>query len=143
MSQLAKQGDMVQVHYTGRLNDGTVFDSSEQRDPLQFELGARQMIPGFEKAVFGMAVGDKKTVEIPAGEAYGESSPEMIIHFPRTEVPQDMSPFPGMELMLTTQQGQQVPAKVIEVTDEEIVLDANHPLAGKDLIFDITLVQIS
>ena len=138
----AKQGDNVKVHYTGRLKDGTQFDSSAGRAPLGFTVGAGQMIKGFDAAVNGMALGDKKTVEIPAAEAYGEVNPEMIIDVPRTNLPPDLNPEVGQQLGMTTPQGQQVPVKVKEVHDDKVVIDANHDLAGKDLIFDIELVEI-
>ncbi len=138
----ANKGDKVRVHYTGRLKDGTQFDSSAGREPLEFEVGAGMMIKGFDAAVNGMAVGQKVTVEIPAAEAYGESNPEMIIDVPRTNLPPDLNPQVGQQLGMSTPQGQQVPVKVKEVHDDKIVIDANHDLAGKDLIFDIELVEI-
>ena len=139
----AKQGDNVKVHYTGRLKDGTQFDSSAGREPLGFTVGAGQMIKGFDAAVNGMAVGDKKTVEIPAAEAYGEVNPQMIVDIPRTNLPPDLNPTVGQQLGMTTPEGQQVPVKVKEVHDDKIVIDANHELAGKELIFDIELVEIA
>ncbi len=138
----ANKGDKVRVHYTGRLKDGTQFDSSAGREPLEFEVGAGMMIKGFDAAVNGMAVGQKVTVEIPAAEAYGESNPEMIIDVPRTNLPPDLNPQVGQQLGMSTPQGQQVPVKVKEVHDDKIVIDANHDLAGKDLVFDIELVEI-
>ena len=139
----AKQGDNVKVHYTGQLKDGTQFDSSAGREPLGFTVGAGQMIKGFDAAVNGMAVGDKKTVEIPAAEAYGEVNPQMIVDIPRTNLPPDLNPTVGQQLGMTTPEGQQVPVKVKEVHDDKIVIDANHELAGKELIFDIELVEIA
>ena len=141
MSQ-AKQGDTVKVHYTGKLQDGNVFDSSVNREPLQFTLGAGNMIPGFEQAVQGMNVGDKKTAEIPSEQAYGEKREDMIISVPRENVPGDIQPEVGQQLAIQQQEGQQVPVTVTEVTEEKVVLDANHPLAGKDLVFEIELVEI-
>ena len=138
----ANKGDKVRVHYTGRLKDGTQFDSSAGREPLEFEVGAGMMIKGFDAAVNGMAVGQKVTVEIPAAEAYGESNPEMIIDVPRTNLPPDLNPQVGQQLGMSPPQGQQVPVKVKEVHDDKIVIDANHDLAGKDLVFDIELVEI-
>ena len=138
----AKKGDKVSVHYTGRLKDGTQFDSSVGRAPLDFEVGAGMMIKGFDAAVNGMAVGQKVTVEIAAAEAYGEANPQMIMDVPRTNLPPDLNPTVGQQLGMTTPQGQQVPVKVKEVHDDKIVIDANHDLAGKDLIFDIELVAI-
>ena len=138
----AQKGDRVSVHYTGRLQDGKVFDTSRGREPLEFEVGAGMMIAGFDKAVNGMAVGEQKTVEIPSNEAYGERREEMVIDVPRQQVPAGITPEVGQQLALNNG-GQQVPVVVAEVTDEKVVLDANHPLAGKDLIFDIELVEIS
>lgn len=136
-----QNGDRVRVHYTGRLKDGKVFDSSRGREPLEFEVGAGMMIAGFDKAVQGMVVGDQKTVEIPSGEAYGERREEMVIDVPRQQVPAHITPEVGQQLALNNG-GQQVPVVIKEVTDEKIVLDANHPLAGQDLIFDIELVDV-
>ena len=138
----AKKGDKVKVHYTGRLKDGTQFDSSAGRAPLEFEVGAGMMIKGFDAAVDGMELGAKVTVEIPAAEAYGEANPQLIIDVPRTNLPPDMNPQVGQQLGMTQPNGQQVPVKVKEVHDDKIVIDANHDLAGKDLIFDIELVEI-
>lgn len=140
---VAKKRDKVSVHYTGRLHDGSVFDSSAGREPLGFEVGAGQMIQGFDKAVVGMAIGDKKTVEIPAAEAYGEANPQLIIDVPRTNLPPDLNPQVGEQLAMSQPNGQQVPVKVKEVHDDKIVIDANHDLAGKDLIFDIEMVSIN
>lgn len=142
MSQ-AKQGDTVKVHYTGKLQDGNVFDSSVNREPLEFTLGAGNMIPGFEQAVQGMNIGDKKTAEIPSEQAYGEKREDMIISVPRENVPGDIEPEVGQQLAIQQQGGQQVPVTVTEVTEEKVVLDANHPLAGKDLVFEIELVEIA
>jgi peptidylprolyl isomerase len=139
----AKAGDNVKVHYTGRLTDGTVFDSSEGREPLAFEVGAGMMIKGFDAAVDGMAVGDKVTAEIVAAEAYGESNPEMIMDVPREKLPADLKPEVGQQLGMTQPNGQQVPVKITEVHEDKVVLDANHELAGKDLVFDIELVEIA
>ncbi len=139
----AKKGDAVQVHYTGKLEDGSVFDSSQSREPLGFTLGDGNMIKGFDSAVYGMAIGDKKTVTIPAAEAYGERKEEMMIDVPRTQVPPDITPEVGLDLVLQGGNGQPMPVTVIHVDEEKITLDANHQLAGKDLIFDIELVKIS
>lgn len=138
----AKKGDKVKVHYTGRLKDGTQFDSSAGRAPLEFEVGAGMMIKGFDAAVDGMAVGEKVTAEIPAAEAYGPVNPELMLDVPRTNLPPDLNPQVGQQLGMTQPNGQQVPVKVKEVHDDKVVIDANHDLAGKDLIFDIELVEI-
>jgi peptidylprolyl isomerase len=140
--QQAKEGDVVKVHYTGKLNSGELFDSSTDREPLEFTIGAGQMIKGFDAALPGMLVGDKKTINIPAADAYGERSEEAIINFPKENVPPDMKLEPGMTLTLSNQAGQPIPVIVIELTDDAVILDANHFLAGKDLIFDIELMEI-
>jgi len=138
----AKKGDAVQVHYTGKLEDGSVFDSSANREPLGFTVGAGQMIQGFDAAVDGMAVGDKKTVTIPAAEAYGEKREDMMIEVPIDQVPADIKPEVGMQLTLQGGNGQPMPVMVTHVDEQKITLDANHQLAGKDLIFDIELMKI-
>ena len=137
-----KTGDVVRVHYTGKLITGETFDSSESREPLEFTVGAGMMIKGFDAAMPGMAIGEKKTVNIPAVDAYGEKDPTAIIEFPKENVPEDMKLEPGMQLTLSNQEGQPFPVIVVEVRDEVIVLDANHFLAGQELIFDIELVEI-
>lgn len=138
----AKHGDVVRVHYTGKLVNGESFDSSEGREPLEFTVGAGMMIKGFDAAMPGMAVGDKKTVNIPAVDAYGEKDPSAIIEFPKENVPEDMKLEAGMQLTLSNQEGQPFPVVVIEIKDDVIVLDANHFLAGQELVFDIELVEI-
>ncbi len=138
-----KAGDTVKVHYHGRLTDGTTFDSSEGRDPLEFEVGSGMVIAGFDNGVLGMAVGDKRTVNIPVEEAYGPKNPEMIIEFPKDQVPDGMPLEKGMRLNLNNTQGQVVPVVITDVLEDVILLDANHPLAGEDLVFDIELVGIT
>jgi peptidylprolyl isomerase len=140
----AKNGDLVRVHYTGKLINGEQFDSSAGREPLEFTVGAGQMIKGFDAAMPGMVVGDKKTINIPPQEAYGERMEEAIIEFPKSNIPPDMVPQlqPGMQLTLSNQQGQPVPVIVAEVKEEVVILDANHFLAGQELVFDIELVSI-
>jgi peptidylprolyl isomerase len=138
----AKQGDVVRVHYTGRLTDGTQFDSSEGREPLEFTVGAGQMIKGFDDGVVGMNVGDKKILNISATEAYGERDEQAIIEFPAANIPADMKLEPGMQLTLRNQHGQPVPVVVLEVQAEVVIMDANHMLAGKELVFDVELVEI-
>ncbi len=139
----AKKGDAVKVHYTGRLEDGSVFDSSQSREPLGFTLGDGNMIKGFDAAVYGMVIGDKKTVTIPAVEAYGERRDDMIIEVPRSQVPANIQPEIGLQLVLQGGGGKPMPVTVLDLTDAKIVLDANHDLAGKDLIFDIELMTIN
>jgi peptidylprolyl isomerase len=140
---IAKKGDTVQVHYTGTLLDGSVFDSSKGRSPLGFKVGAGQMIPGFDSAVVGMAVGETKFATLAPAEAYGESDPNYIMQVPIADVPEDISPEVGMQLTLTDESGRPTNVLVTEVTPEYIVLDANHDLAGKTLVFEITMVSIN
>lgn len=140
--QAAKQGDMVSVHYTGTLTNGTTFDSSIGREPLSFTVGAGQMIKGFDDALPGMNVGDKKTITIAPEEAYGPRSEEAMIQFPIANVPADMKLEVGMQLQLSDQSGRPFPVKVVELQADVVVLDANHFLAGETLIFDIELVSI-
>ncbi|MBU6158643.1 MAG: peptidylprolyl isomerase [Bacteroidetes bacterium] len=139
---LAKVGDMVRVHYTGTLTTGEQFDSSAGREPLEFEVGAGMMIKGFDDAVVGMQIGDKKTITIPPAEAYGERRPDMIIEFPKTNFPADLKAELGMQLMMNNGAGQQIPVTITEILEEVVVLDANHMLAGKELVFDIEMVAI-
>ena len=140
---VAKSGDSVKVHYTGTLEDGTQFDSSAGVDPLEFTLGGGQVIAGFDEAVTGMEPGEKKSVTIPAVKAYGQRNEEMVIKAPRDEVPADITPEIGQRLQLAGPNGQPIMVEVIEVTDEHIKLDANPPLAGKDLTFALELVEIA
>lgn len=135
-------GDTVRVNYTGTLADGSVFDSSEGREPLEFVIGTGQVIPGFDAAVSELGVGDTATVTIVAADAYGEHSDEGMQTFPRDAFPPDASPEVGWAVELSAPDGQRVPATVAEVTDESITLDFNHPLAGQDLTFEITLVEV-
>ncbi|MAY84431.1 MAG: peptidylprolyl isomerase [Flavobacteriales bacterium] len=139
----AKKGDKVKVHYTGKLTDDTIFDSSREREPLEFTVGAGQMIKGFDAAVEGMAVGESKKVEIPSAEAYGERSDEAMIEVDKAQLPKDMKPEKGMQLEATSQDGRRQILIIHEVKEEKVVLDANHPLAGKELIFDIELVEVA
>lgn len=141
--QQVKKGDTVSVHYHGKLNDGSTFDSSEGRAPLEFTAGSGQVIKGFDDAVIDMQVGEKKTVNIPVHEAYGDRNQEMMVTVPRTDFPQDMTPEVGMELQMSDQQGHVFPVVVAEVHDDHVILDANHPLAGQELNFDIELVAIN
>jgi peptidylprolyl isomerase len=146
----AKKGDKVKVHYTGRLEGGDVFDSSECSDdecgcgagPLEFTVGKGEVIRGFEKAVVGMNVGDKKTLTIPAKDAYGKRNEEMVVTLDRSDVPEDVAPEVGMRLEVTQENGQDFPVTITEVSETHVTIDANHPLAGMDLTFDIRLVEI-
>lgn len=140
--QQAQNGDKVKVHYHGKLRSGETFDSSKGREPLEFTVGSGQVIKGFDDGVKGMTPGDKKTVEIPVGDAYGDKEDERIVEFPKNQFPPEMTPEVGMQLMMSDGSGQQLPVVITEVKEESVVLDANHPLAGQDLIFDIELVEI-
>ena len=137
-----KSGDKIKVHYHGKLTNGETFDTSAGREPLEFEVGSGMVIPGFDDGVTGMTVGEKKTVNIPFGEAYGPKNPEMVIEMPKDRFPEDMQVEVGMPLMMNDQQGQQFQVTIVEIKDDAVMLDANHPLAGQDLIFDLELVEI-
>lgn len=139
----AKAGDTVRIHYTGTLDDGTVFDSSQGRDPLEFQVGSGQIIPGLDTAIPGMVVGDKKTVNVACADAYGPVHPEARQAVPRAEIPADIPLDLGTQLQVQTPTGQAMPVTVVEVTETEVTLDANHPLAGKDLTFAIEMVSIN
>jgi peptidylprolyl isomerase len=138
----AKSGDTVRIHYVGTLTDGSEFDSSAGRDPLEFTLGAGQIIPGLEKEIAGMKVGDKKMVTAVASEAYGPHNPEAIQEVPREVIPPEIDLVVGNRLQAATQDGRQMVVVIAEVRDDAVVLDANHPLAGQDLTFDVELVEI-
>jgi FKBP-type peptidyl-prolyl cis-trans isomerase 2 len=138
-----KPGDTVRIHYTGTLSDGSTFDSSEGRDPLEFVVGSGQIIPGLDDALPGMAVGEKKVVEVPADQAYGQPDPNARQAVPRAEIPDEIPLDLGTQLQVQTPQGQVMPVTVVEVTETEVTLDANHPLAGRDLTFAIELVAIA
>lgn len=140
--QQVKSGDTVRIHYHGTLSDGTIFDSSSEREPLEFTAGSGQVIPGFDNAVVGMTVGEKKSVHIPADEAYGQPSDQMFIEFPKSQFPADVQPEVGAAMHLSDDQGNVFPVTVKEVKEDSVVLDGNHPLAGKDLNFDLELVSI-
>jgi len=142
MKEQAKTGDKVQVHYHGRLVDGTTFDSSAGRQPLEFEVGSGMVIKGFDEGVTGMSVGDKKTISIPPDEAYGPRQEEMVIEFPITNFPPDIKPEVGMTLNMHSENGQEIPVVITAITEEAVTLDANHPLAGQTLVFDLELVDI-
>ncbi|HSC52506.1 MAG TPA: FKBP-type peptidyl-prolyl cis-trans isomerase [Phnomibacter sp.] len=140
---VVKNGDVVKVHYTGTLTTGEQFDSSEGREPLEFTVGAGQMIAGFDAGVQGMTIGEKKTINIPAAEAYGEWSEENVIEFPKENIPADMQLELGMQLMLRDNMGRPHPVTVHEIKEEILRLDANHSLAGKELVFAIELVELN
>jgi len=138
---VVQKGDTISVHYTGRLSDGEVFDSSEGRAPLKFTVGAGQMIPGFDAAVVGMAQGEKKTVSIAPDQAYGQRSDECLFDFPRSNVPEGMEVEEGMQVYMQDNAGNPVPATIVAIGEDSIKMDCNHPLAGKTLEFDISIAE--
>ncbi|CDM64863.1 FKBP-type peptidyl-prolyl cis-trans isomerase [Pyrinomonas methylaliphatogenes] len=142
MPEQAKNGDTVRVHYTGRLENGEIFDSSEGGEPLEFKLGAGQVIAGFDEGVQGMYVGETRTIEIPAEDAYGERVEALVQTIPREGLNLETEPEVGMNLVLQLPDGSQIPVAITDVTDKYITLDANHPLAGQKLIFDVQLVEV-
>ncbi|ASP35619.1 peptidylprolyl isomerase [Labrenzia sp. VG12] len=139
----AKAGDTVQLHYKGTLDDGSVFDSSEGREPLEFTVGSGQIIPGLDRAIPGMKVGDEKTVRIEPDDAYGQHNPAARQAVPRSNIPENVPLQIGMQLQAQTDNGQMMTVTVVEISDDEVVLDANHPLAGKVLIFEIQITGIN
>jgi peptidylprolyl isomerase len=138
----AKAGDTVHFHYTGTLSDGTVFDSSQGREPLSFTLGSGQIIPGLDAAIDGMALGESKTVTIPAAQAYGDHNPDALQAIPRDQIPADIPVDPGTQLQMHTPDGNAMPVVVAAVDENTVTLDANHPLAGKDLTFAVEIVAV-
>lgn len=142
MSQV-KQNDKVKVHYTGKLASGEVFDSSEGRDPMEFQMGTGQIIPGFENGIIDMKVNEKKTIVIPSAEAYGEPREELIQEVPRDKLPQEIQPEVGMGLVSKSPDGQEIQLIVKEVKDDAIIVDGNHPLAGQELTFEVEIVEIN
>ena len=136
-----KPGAKVKVHYTGTLSDGTVFDSSEGKQPLEFTTGNNQVIPGFENGIKGMNLNDEKTIKIEAKEAYGERDERMVVAVPRSKFPPEIEA--GGQLLLKGPEGQRIPAKIKEVKDNEVIIDLNHPLAGKELNFKVKVVGIN
>jgi peptidylprolyl isomerase len=138
----AHSGNLVRVHYTGRLDDGSVFDSSQGREPLEFTLGSGQVIAGFDRAVTGMAVGETRSTRIPADEAYGPRRDDLVLELEREQIPEGIEVTVGTELQLQQSDGQMVPVTVADVNAQSVTLDANHPLAGKDLLFELELVEI-
>lgn len=138
----AKTGDKVRVHYTGRLSDGEIFDSSEDREPLEFVIGQEQVIPGFEQAVVGLNPGEATTVEIPSEAAYGPRREELLMVVEREQIPPSVNPEVGQHLQIRQGNGQPMIVTVADVSNGNVTLDANHPLAGQDLTFEIQLVEI-
>ena len=138
-----KKGDKIKVDYTGTLEDGIVFDTSEGKQPLEFEVGAGKLIKGFDNGVIGMEKGEEKDIKIEPTEAYGDSNPEMVKKFPKESLPKEQEPKPGMMLVVNTPDGKQFPAKITEVGDKEVTIDLNHPLAGKTLNFKVKIVEIT
>lgn len=138
----ATLGNTVRIHYTGRLTDGTEFDSSAGREPLEFELGAGQIISGLDEAVTGMKVGESSTVTIPADKAYGPHHPEAVSAVPRESIPEHIALQPGLRLQAEREDGSELALTVVEISDDQVTLDANHPLAGRDLVFDVELVEV-
>ncbi len=138
----AKEGDTVKVHYTGKLEDGEIFDTSQDDDPLEFKIGGGQVIRGFEQGVVGMNEGESKTVEIPSDEAYGPHHQELVIDIEMDQFPDDLDPEVGQQFKMRQPDGPTIIVAVAEITDDRVTLDANHPLAGKDLTFDIQLIEI-
>jgi len=138
----AKTGDTVRVHYTGTLTDGTVFDTSRDREPLEFTIGQNMVIPGFENGIVGMNEGDSKEISIPAGEAYGAYNDQLVAVVPRSQVPPEMELSLGMILQVRSPEGSLARAIVREISEAEVTLDLNHPLAGQDLVFEVGLVKI-
>ncbi len=139
---MVKKGDRVKVQYTGSLEDGTIFDSSKEGEPLEFTVGGGQIMPGFDKTVEGMKLNEEKEVTIKAEDAYGKRDETVIREFPRTSLPETLKPEKGMVIQLQDQTGRPVPATIIDITENSITVDLNHPLAGKDLIFNIKVVGI-
>lgn len=143
MSESVKNGNTVKVHYTGRFEDGIIFDSSVGGDPLEFTLGGHEVIQGFEEAALGMNIGDKKTVSIKPEDAYGPYNESLVVEMPKEYIPEDVSPELGMRLIIVDNNGEELPVVVSEIHEDAIRLDANHPLAGKTLVFDIELIEVS
>jgi len=142
MSQ-AKDGDKVKVHYTGKLEDGSVFDSSKDRDPLEFVIGSGSVIPGFDTGVKGMAIGSTKTVTIPEKDAYGSRRKELVTVVDKSEFPDKITPEVGKKLQVGQPDGRVLNVAITEIDGESVTLDANHPLAGQTLIFELELVEIA
>ncbi len=142
MAQKAQQGDTVAVHYTGTLDNGEVFDSSRGRDPLEFEVGSGQVIPGFDQAVEGLAVGESREVRIEPDDGYGQPRDDLIVDVDRSQFPEEVEPQVGQQVQVQVAPGQNRVATITGIDDESITLDLNHPLAGKALTFEVELVEI-
>lgn len=142
MGHEATSGDTVRVHFTGKLEDGTVFDTSREGDPLRFEIGADEVIDGFERAVEGMEVGENREAELQPDEAYGERDEELVFPVPRDQLPEGFDPEAGDEVAVEIEDGREVPGRVAGVDDDSVTLDLNHPLAGRSLTFEIELVDV-
>ena len=140
---MAENGNTIKIHYTGKLDDGTVFDSSKEREPLEFKLGSGGLIKGFEDAVRGMAVGDKKTIKIPAEEAYGAYRDDLVMNVDKSQFPPDIEPKEGVMLCLRHPNGSTIDALITTVAEDSVTLDSNHPLAGEDLTFELEMMEIS
>ena len=138
-----KDGDTVKVHYTGKLENGEVFDTSREQEPFEFTVGNKAVIPGFEKGVVGMEVGDTKTIEIPPEEAYGAKQDQLVVEVNRSEFPDDITPAVGQRLQIRQQDGNSIIVTITDLTEDIITLDANHPLAGYTLFFDVELLDIT
>ena len=137
-----KKGDKIKVEYAGTLEDGTVFDTSEKKGPLEFEVGAGKLIKGFEEGVIGMEKGEEKEIKLTSSQAYGDSNPQYVKKVPKDQMPKEKEPKVGMMLLLKSPDGRQIPAKITEITDKEVTIDLNHPLAGKNLTFKVKVVDI-
>ena len=138
----ARQGDTVRVHYTGELDDGTIFDSSDGKEPLEFTIGKQEVIPGFETAMVAMRTGEVKREVIPMSQAYGARNEEMVLHAKHEDFPDTMTPETGQQLNLKVSDEQTITVAVVDVTEDAVILDANHPLAGQDLTFNLELIEI-
>jgi len=141
--KIVQDNNQVTVHYKGTLKSGEVFDTSREREPLEFTVGAGQMIPGFENAVKGMQMNEVKTVTIAPADAYGETNPEMVQKVPKSQLPEGLNPFVGQQLSSKMEDGQEIIVRVADVQDDHIKIDANHPLAGEELTFEIEVVSIA
>ncbi len=138
----AKSGDTVKVHYTGTLEDGTQFDSSLEREPLEFTIGGKQVIPGFENAVIGLEEGEKTTIKIPPSEGYGEYDEKLRFVFDKSQFPNDLDLKPGLRLNMQGEGDKVAVFTVVDILGDEVILDGNHPLVGRTLVFDLELVEI-